>query len=107
MKSLEDYINEFFNHCVKVIEDEYSKYFPDITPPKCTLEYRKKYAVICRENAVFAFIALDSFENKEVGQVNVGDIFKPKDYRGPAKHARGNVMGNIDCVGPYGVNYLK
>lgn len=107
MKSLEDYINEFFAHCIKVVEDYMSQNFPSLPKPNMRLEYKQKYAVIYRDNATFAFIALDSFTTKELGQVTVGDIFKPKDYRGPAKHARGNVMKDIDCVGPYGVNYLR
>ena len=56
---------------------------------------------------IFAFIALKDFENKTLGVVRQGDIFKPASYEAPAKTARGNIFENMDCVGPTCIAYLR
>jgi hypothetical protein len=38
-----------------------------------------------------------------------GDILKPKTWKAPAKHARGNIFADdfgMSCIGPYGPNYM-
>lgn len=59
---------------------------------------------------IYAFIALEDFSTKELGQVKAGDVMKPASYKKPAKHARGNVFdaeGGLGTANQYGPGYLR
>ena len=60
------------------------------------------------QKSVYAFIAMDNFENKKLGQVVQGDIFKPATWSQPAKHKRGTLYDQNTwvCFGKYSVQYL-
>lgn len=60
-------------------------------------------------NCVYAFVALDDYENKTLGKVRRGDIHKAATLKAPAKHARGSVWDDNfgNCLTTYGVTYLK
>lgn len=42
--------------------------------------------------AVHSFVARRDFTTKDLGQVKAGDILYPGGWKGPARHARGNVF---------------
>ena len=72
------------------------------TPPTITIEEGKRYARIvysdgCSRSA-YGFIDMQT-----------GDILKSAGWKGPAKHARGNINSEkpLSCCGPYGVAYLR
>jgi len=60
-------------------------------------------------HSAVAFIALCEFENKGLGKVRAGDVFKSASYKAPAKHARGNIYdeSGVDCWGWHGPHYLR
>lgn len=83
-----------------------------------TSEEVTKYVKICKtcknqdgtftKIFVYAFITLETFTTKAMGQVTVGEIFKPAGCNAPAKHKRGEVLDNTtwkDCFSPYCVAY--
>lgn len=68
-----------------------------------------KWCRITRSDSAYAFIALDNFETKGLGNVTRGSIHKPASFKAPAKYARGSVFeqdNGINCCGEYGVSYL-
>jgi len=72
-----------------------------------TLEERNGVKTV---TSVYAFIALQSFSTKALGQVVQGQIFKPATFKAPAKHARGSVYeGDFgrSCLTSHGPVYLK
>lgn len=60
-----------------------------------------------RVSSVYAFVALTDFSTKFLGQVKTGNIHMAATSKAPAKHARGSVFGNMDCLGPHGIAYLR
>ena len=59
--------------------------------------------------SVFAFICIKDNVTKALGQVKVGDIHKPANFKTPAKHARANIFEEDfqKCLTPFGIVYLK
>ena len=60
--------------------------------------------------SAYAFVALDSFENKQLGKVRSGAILKPASWSAPAKHERAHVLerdGWDKALGQYGVAYRR
>lgn len=60
----------------------------------------------------WAFVAKDDGNNKQLGNWKKGDIFKSASWKGPAKHARGNIFdltngATCGIKSPYGPDYLK
>lgn len=58
----------------------------------------------------YAFIALQDYTTKTLGNIVRGGIYKPASFKVPAKHARGNVFSadnGFSCCGEYSVAYLK
>lgn len=81
--------------------------------PKLELERRRRYArIVARFNygggSVWAFIDLKGGKVKGAPS-KAGDIYKPADYRAPAKWSRGNIFdetGGLGCLTAYGPKYL-
>ena len=78
------------------------------------ISYGGKYAKIIEtrngQNAsVLLFVALETFETKNLGQVKQGDILKAASWQAPAKHARGNIFDEnpLQGVKQHGAKYLK
>ena len=91
----------------KIIDEHYKQDLPNLWASgyaiKLEISLGKKYAKIVAVNpsqrSAFAFI-----------DMNNGDVLKPACWSRPAKHARGNIFNNDDglnCVNPYGIEYLK
>jgi len=59
-----------------------------------------------KTSSVYAFVALCDFSTSSLGHICYGDIHKAASYKAPAKHARGNVFNNIECLEPHGIAYL-
>lgn len=87
-------------------------------PPTHEVEYGDKWAKVWTwqkindkptRASIYAFIALQDFTNRTLGTVKAGDIHRPASTAAPAKHARGSVFQDDfgNCIGPYGVAYLK
>jgi hypothetical protein len=63
------------------------------------IEGKRYFKIVEKDGGVFAFI-----------DKNNGDVLKPASWSAPAKHARGNIFapdGGINCVGKYGIAYLR
>ena len=114
---LESRLEAFRAHCdaVMVAHWERSGYTKHSTAPTHELDVGEKWAKIFaieygRRGRIVAFIALNDFENKTIGVVKKGGIYKPASYKLPAKHSRGNLFlpnfGN--CMDNAGnVNYMR
>lgn len=65
--------------------------------------------IVDNEDRIYAFVCLQDYSTKTLGVLKAGDIHRPASYRIPARHARGTVFDEKtwDCVGPYGVAYLR
>ena len=61
------------------------------------------------KQSIFAFICRQDGYTKTLGKLKKGDIHKAASYLAPAKHARGNIFQDNfnNCVGPYGIAYLR
>lgn len=105
---------ELFN--VKLKDSWTSAHF---APPIVKSEFNGKWCKIWRcelrndqyeRTSIYAFIALQDFVTKGLGQVVAGQIFKPASIQGPTKHARGSVFdqdSGLACAGLYGIVNLK
>ncbi len=61
------------------------------------------------DSSVYAFICLQNYTTKTLGNLMAGDIHKPATFKAPAKHARGSIF-NPDfakCMTPFGIVYLN
>jgi hypothetical protein len=109
---------EFFLESVRTtVRKYYANRGYDFAVPDVKAECGSKFAKIIRfeeypdsvknHHAAMAFIALTNFENKQLGVVKAGDVFKPASYKMPAKHARGNVFSEFKLTEPGEVPYLR
>jgi len=79
------------------------------------VEFGGKFARVIAVNAwgqrsAYAFVAMEDGANKQLGSWSQGDVFKPAGWKGPAKHARGNVLshlGGLEYCGEHGVAYMR
>lgn len=112
---MNEYIDSLVAHINAVIKMHWtSDNFP---APIVKAEYGPKWAKIFKwemrnnvltQTSIYCFVALETFTNKALGQVNMGDIMKAASTQAPAKHARGNVLtGDLACCGQYGIAYLR
>lgn len=107
---------------VRAINEKYSQYMKSTYPSSPfkgeTFEVTdgKQFAKInrCRGGkacSAYGFIAKYDNETKGLGKVRCGDLLRAASWSSPAKHARGNILDNIEVAiensGPYGVAYLK
>lgn len=115
-QQLRERIEAFVVHVNQIIHDNTTKNYTSLTPETVRAEYiSDKWCKIVRQSrggggdSVYAFIALEAFSTKTLGQITVGDIHKPAGWKAPAKHKRGSVFSeDFDkCAGPYGVAYLR
>ena len=62
-----------------------------------------------QKESVWAFVALQNYSNKTLGEVKLGDIHRAASWSTPAKNARGSVFdSDIEkCLTKYGPVYLK
>jgi len=110
---LEIAINDFVANLQSKMNEYYDKHLSSLNKPKIDIEYKEKWCKIvksdCSSSSVYAWIALQNFETKELGPVVAGDIHKPASWKKPAKHARGTVLNEAtwQCAGPYAIEYLK
>ena len=66
----------------------------------------RKFDKIIKENSVWGFVAKTDGVLKGI-PYNVGDVFKPAGWRGPAKHVRGTIFSdNTNWYQWTGPNYL-
>ena len=92
----------FANTLEKMLRDHHQANGNAFAPLSVVIQHGPKYVRIVREEgssrSAYCFI------NKENG-----DILKPAGFKGPAKHARGNIYNEnpIAGCGPYGVAYLR
>jgi hypothetical protein len=84
-------------------DERMTKSYPTLDKPTYVAERGKRYVKIVTEGkcdrSVFCFI--------DAGN---GDILKAASWKTPAKHARGNIMGEthgVEFLGPYGAQYLR
>ena len=95
---IKDAINVFSEKTAKIYSERLLKLGAESITFKVTIG--KKYAKLCRDNSVHAFI-----------DKNTGDIFKPASWNAPAKHARGNVLsetGGLEALDGLGfIRYLR
>lgn len=109
--NLTERIDAFVAHCQQVLEKYYKETNWTLPIERYTVEYlSEKWARIHRGNhSVYAFVALQDFSTKVLGQIQAGQIFKPASYKAPAKHARGSVFSEDfdNCAGPHSIIYLR
>jgi hypothetical protein len=88
--------------CQKLIDDEFSKNYPNLDVPTLQANVGRKYMKVIKvesQRSVFAFIDLSN-----------GDVLKPAGWSRPAKHARGNLFddeGGMGQMTSYGPKYLR
>lgn len=89
----------------KVIDDYRAKSGYDALPrPVLGLDPGKRYIRVVRTEERDGKIISRSV-HCFIDTTN-GDVLKPASWKGPAKHARGNIFTGKDGVGPHGANYL-
>ena len=101
---MKDQINEI----IKFINDKFGeekRSYESHELPK----YFKIVMTVWEQKSVYAFIAKSDFENKKLGAVNKGDIFKADGWTTPAKHSRGKLFDQTTwtCLEQYGPCYLR
>lgn len=87
MKAADSLIADFAWTLGERFEAYYNAHYPMLTAPSVEVQNGRKYARIVEVSAgsecVFGFIDRET-----------GEIFKAAGWRGPAKHARGNVFSD-------------
>lgn len=106
MSDFNEKLESFIEGCQKLINENYSINFKNLTHPVLKLDGGKKYLRISLfrpdgtpDGGVYCFIDTTN-----------GDVLKPASYKAPAKHARGNIFDNwngLKHMGPYGPAYLR
>ena len=101
----------YVNRLQSKLNDHYKQSYQHVQPPTIRLDFGSKFIKIVTGTSVYAFISLQDFENKGLGKVKQGDLMKPASWNAPTKHARGNIIQDLDTAvnnsGPYGVIYLR
>ena len=105
-------INRFLAKAKEVVDKHYEENGFKFAQPYFEPDYGRKFCRIWKidnSKSSYAFIALVNSQSKELGMVTAGEIFKPATWRGPAKHARGTIFQEDfnNCIGPYGISYLR
>ena len=61
-----------------------------------------------KTTSVYCFIARQGYNNKTMGEVVNGGLYKAASFKTAAKHHRGNIYDNVTfaCAGLYGLEYL-
>lgn len=106
-----------FNACLvhwqkawrEILKAYYDTHFPILDVPQLRVELLRKYAKAIVGTSAAAFVAKEDGETKNLGLVRKGDVLKPASWKGPARHARGNLFdawGGTLWLTPYGVAYL-
>ena len=86
----------------EIVQDHNNQQCPNLDNPTLEVIHGRKYvkvAISRPQTSVFAFINTEN-----------GDVLMPASWKAPAKHARGNIFNEdngLNCVGPYGIAYLR
>jgi hypothetical protein len=84
---------------------------PDARPtPLLSVERGRRYLRIVSTVRTAAGELTDQRSAFAFVDTKTGNVLKPASWRGPAKHARGNVFavdGGISCVGAYGIAHCR
>lgn len=117
-KYLDPYLTASIHSYVQALDKAYSKYqdvlyekHPQNKPShNIECQYGEKFVRLVRDGSVVGFIALQTFSNKSLGNVEVGDVFKFASWHRPAKGKRDSIFNatyNIHRFGiiPYSEKY--
>lgn len=90
--------DRFLGEAVALCETHRAEHFPMLGFDTFKVEDGRRYVRVWKGSSCYFF----------VDKTN-GDVLKPASWKAPAKHARGNIFTNhaTECMGPYGVNYLR
>ena len=87
------------------IDAEYAAQYKNVKPPILEIEQGARYIRVVNTDAYgtsrSAFVFIDK---------NTGDVLKPAGWKGPAKHARGNIFdakGGLGWMGVYGAAHVR
>jgi hypothetical protein len=113
--NIQEAIESFREKLSAYFDAETRSHYSSVTPDTVELEVSTKFTRVARVSpghggrSAYAFIAMEDGNNKALGHYKAGDIFKPAGWKGPAKHARGNVFDAepLKCCGLHGVAYLR
>ena len=72
-------------------------------------QYNKVIRTAWQQGSAYAFVARNTFNNKGMGRVTEGDVFKASSWTVPAKHARATLADHStwESLGAYSPAYLK
>lgn len=70
---------QWLKECKTIVENYYKFKFPPLVPHKLVYEENSKFikVISCRDEdgrSVYAFVACESFQNKALSVVNIGDV---------------------------------
>lgn len=110
----ESKLNSWLEQWQAKINAQYETQYANLTPPTLEQERGSKFIRIVKREphggSASAFVALADGQTKALGTYKAGDIFKPAGYKGPAKHARGNIFdesNGMKWMSEYGPAYLR
>jgi hypothetical protein len=96
----------------KVYNQHFAEHYDNLVPCLIQIEGGRKYVKISRtsdggskhgQTSVHSFVCAEDNPKKGLKE---GDILKPATWRAPAKHARGNIYGEINLTSTGDVPYL-
>lgn len=103
---LQEKLDSFLAGSQKIMDDYYTKFFPNNPREFLVIAKGKKYAKIVRKQvdqpmsgSAHCFVDLTN-----------GDVLKAASWASPAKHARGNIYdehNGLKYISAYGPAYLK
>lgn len=109
-------LQTWMNGCQKIMDEHHARWVPGITRSVLKAVDLQKFVRVIRtletgdQGSCEAFVAKETFSNRTLGHVKIGDVFKPASWKAPAKHARGNIFNDdhgLSKMGPYGPAYLS
>jgi len=95
-------LNEWLKKAQAIIDDNHERSKYNFEPDKLELMEGRRYFRVVRVGVNNLHRSAYCF----VDRTN-GDVLKPAGWKGPAKHARGNIFTDHIGVGPYGAHYLR
>lgn len=104
-EGFEEALQEWLRRTQQMIDDYYAEHYPR-QGKKLSLMRGRRYVRVVEESTMNGRTGMGRSVYVFIDTRN-GDVLKPASWKGPAKHARGNIFTEQLGVGPHAAHYLR